>query len=125
MAVQPIDPELLAWFKDYVNQHSYSRTEWDTGLSPNTISRILKTGEASKGTTARIEALRRGDNPKPETMAVRQQVSTLHAARMIALAAEAFPPERQRLILDALPPDVRESMAVKAGALKPLPSPAR
>lgn len=118
---KPLAPDLFAWFRAYVEEHAYSRTQWRTGLSPGTISAILRTGTASAGTAATIEALRAGTLEQPETLATREATARANAARIIAVAAEAFPPDRQRAILDSLGPDVLEAIAVRYGVLSPIP----
>lgn len=116
---RPIPADLLDWFRAYVQEHKYLGTEDATGLSPVTIAGTLSTGRASAGTIARIVALRGGTLQAPETLALRESVARIHAARVIAVAAEAFPPDRQRLILDSLGPEVLETMAIRDGALLP------
>lgn len=118
---KPLAPDLLEWFRAYVEEHAYSRTQWRTGLSPNTISAILRTGTAAAGTAATIEALRAGTLEEPETLATRETAARIHAAGIIAMAAEYFPPDRRRAILDSLGPDVLEDIAVRYGVLSPIP----
>lgn len=60
MAVKPLPPDLLEWFRDAVRARTYERIQYDASLSPVTIRRVLETGQASAGVIARIEALRGG-----------------------------------------------------------------
>lgn len=118
---QPLPSDLLAWFRAYVVEHRYFRARELTALSENTIAGVLRTGTASRGTINRIEALRAGTLQPRETMQDRADVARANAARIINVAAEAFSPEVRRAILNALPADAQEELAVRYGKLAPLP----
>ena len=119
---RPLPADLLDWFRAYMGQTSYMNANMDTGLSPNTIKAIMDTGTASAGVISHIERFRAGDVVPPETIAVRQLIARQTAARIIAAAAEEFPPEIRQRMIDMLTGPELDAMAVRNGALRPLGS---
>ena len=114
MASKPIDPQLLAWFKGFVNRNGWLKMGQSFGFYPGVLTAVINDGKASAGTIKRIEAL------KQDQTGERSRVARQNAARIIE-SASYFLPDRQQAILDALGPDVLDDIAVNGGVLPPLP----
>lgn len=118
---RPLPPDLLAWFLEQVKTLKYEGVQYQTTISPNTISGIKQTGTASAGIIATLERWRAGETIREPNMQERQDIAWEALETMIASAFEALPPRRRRAMMKRLGPAVAEDWAIRSGALKPLP----